>query len=149
MLDAKELAERLRAAMDLREPPIASSDLARKCGVSKQAVYEWRTTGRMGKTHLITVAEQTGMPLEFFLEPQRGSTAGTRAIWRKIGKAFAKVALLASLTLAFLLPPPAQAGFNNNLFAPKSLSFYTLSFIRRWLLSLVSVQYFRTAQAAA
>lgn len=132
MLDAKELGERLRAAMDLREPPLGSSELARRCGVTKQAVYEWRTTGRMGKAYLIAVAQETGMPLEFFLEPARGTSPATKAIWRKLGKAFAKVAMLAALTLAFLLPQPAEAsGFNSkNLFS--AVSYYTLARIRRW-----------------
>ena len=53
MLDATEIAERLRAAMDQRDPPIGSSDLARKLGVTKQAVYEWRTSGRIAKRHFL------------------------------------------------------------------------------------------------
>jgi hypothetical protein len=137
MLDAKELAERLRAAMDLREPPLLSSELARTCGVSKQAVYEWRTTGRMGKAHLTTVAQETGMPLEFFLEPDRGSSPTTKVIWRKLGKAFAKVAMLATLTLAFLVPHPAEAGaLHKSFFAPDLNGIYIA--LRRWLAAFLT-----------
>jgi hypothetical protein len=122
MLDSKELAERLRAAMDYREPPLGSSELARRCKVTKQAVYEWRTTGRMGKSHLVGVATETGMPLEYFLEPVRGSSSVTRMIWRRLGKAFAKVATLAVLALPPFLPTRVEAAFN--------ITQYTLSFRR-------------------
>ena len=115
MLDAKELADRLRAAMDLRDPPLGSSELARRCGVTKQAVYEWRTTGRMGKGHIVTVSQETGMPLEFFLEHSRGSTPTTKVIWRRLGKAFAKVATLVLLAIPPLLPSKAEAAFNISL----------------------------------
>ena len=99
MLDAKELAKRIRAAMDYREPPLPSTDLADKCGVTKQAVYEWRATGRIGKGHLPVVADATGMPLIYFLEPERGSLPETRTIWRRLGKMFAKAATVLLLAI--------------------------------------------------
>lgn len=109
MLDAPELAKRLCAAMDYRDPPLKSVDLAARMGVSKQVVYEWRTTGRIGKGRLVALAEATGMPLEYYLEPERGASPLTRAIWRKLGKLFAKVALI---FLALYLPHQntAEAG---------------------------------------
>lgn len=109
MLDAPELAKRLRAAMDLRDPPLPSVELAAKMGVSKQVVYEWRTTGRIGKGRLVDLAAATGMPLEFYLEPERGMSATTKAIWRKLGKAFAKAAMILLLAIPPMLPSPAQA----------------------------------------
>ncbi len=124
MLDAQELAKRLRAAMDLREPPMPSVDLAAKMGVSKQVVYEWRTTGRIGKGRLLDLAAATGMPLEFYLEPARGMSAVTKIIWRKLGTAFAKVAMIMLLAVPPLLPSPAQA-------VPNSPSVYYVKW--RWL----------------
>jgi transcriptional regulator with XRE-family HTH domain len=133
MLDAPELAKRLCAAMDYRDPPMKSVELTEKMGVSKQVVYEWRTTGRISKGRLLALAEATGMPLEYYLEPTRGSSITTKAIWRKFGKAFAKVASLVALTLAFLLPSPAEASvFNNNLTV--LLSEYTLRAKRLFIL---------------
>lgn len=114
MLDAPELAKRLRAAMDMRDPPLPQVALAARMGVSKQVVYEWRTTGRIGKGRLVALAEATGMPLEFYLEPERGSMATTRAIWRKLGKAFAKAALV---MLALYLPAPQSDAALHNTFA--------------------------------
>lgn len=110
MLDADELSKRVRAAMDLREPPLASVELAAKCGVTKQAVYGWRTTGRMSKAQLLTVSQETGMPLEFFLEADRGTTPTTKAIWRRMGRAMAKAAMVALvLALQYVNPPSALA----------------------------------------
>ena len=80
--------------MDMREPPLPQVSLAERMGVSKQVVYEWRTTGRIGKGRLVALSEATGMPLEYYLEPERGSSPTTRAIWRKLGKAFARAALV-------------------------------------------------------
>lgn len=109
MLDATELAKRLTAAMDYRDPPLKSVELAKMCDVTKQAVHEWRTTGRIGKQHLMTVAQATGTPIEFWLETERGSMKSTRIIWMKFGKAFAKAAAIALLSLSFLQAPDAQA----------------------------------------
>lgn len=111
MLDAPEFAKRLCAAMDYREPPLRTVDLAATMGVSKQVVYEWRTTGRISKGRLVQLAEATGMPLEFYLEPERGGSPTTRAIWRKLSRLFVRVAsIFLALCLAMLIPSPAEAG---------------------------------------
>ena len=116
MLDAIELAERLKAAMDLRVPPITSSDMARRMGVTKQAVYEWRTSGRIAKRHLDGIAKETELPLEYFLESTRGSSPTTKAIWRRLGRAFAKVALFLLMALPpFLASTPAEAVLHNKI----------------------------------
>ena len=125
MLDAPELARRLRAAMDMREPPLLSVELAALMRVSKQVVYEWRTTGRIGKGRLVDLAKSTAVPLEFYLEPERGMSASTKAIWRKLGKAFAKAAMLLLLALPPLLPSKAEAAFN--------ISVNTIHIAWRWL----------------
>ena len=136
MLDAPELAKRLRAAMDMRDPPLPQVELAARMGVSKQVVYEWRTTGRIGKGRLVALAEATGMPLEFYLEPERGSVPTTRAIWRKLGKAFAKAALV---LLALSLPAPQSDAALHNTFARpfEGLNTHWLS-ILRWLKRMLS-----------
>lgn len=113
MLDAPELSKRLCAAMDMRDPPLRIVDLRRLMGVSKQTVYEWRTTGRIAKGRLVQLAEATGMPLEFYLEPERGSSPVTKAIWRKLGTVFARVALLLlAFTALSSYQNQAEAAFN-------------------------------------
>lgn len=73
MLDATELAKRIREAMDKRQPTLTSAALAAACSVTPQAVYEWRKTGRVSKGYLSKIAAETGKPLEYFLgEDQAG-----------------------------------------------------------------------------
>lgn len=67
MLDGLELAGRIRDAMDKRQPKLTSAALAEACGVTPQAVYEWRKTGRVSKGYLNKIAAETGKPLEYFL----------------------------------------------------------------------------------
>ena len=67
VLDAKELAKRLRAAMDDAKPPVLSVDLAQACGVTPQAVSGWRKNGRLAKGHLPAISRMTGKPLEYFV----------------------------------------------------------------------------------
>jgi len=76
MLDANELARRLREAMDRHHPKVLSAHLADACGVTPQAVNGWRKTGRIAKGHLQTIAQVTGKPLTFFLwQDQRPQSA--------------------------------------------------------------------------
>lgn len=150
MLDAPELAKRLRAAMDLREPKILSVYLAEQCGVTKQAVHGWRKHGRIAKKHLQAISRVTGRPLEFFLEPERGESRETRAAWR-IASAFAK----ALVVLVLVIPPsPADAGFNNKRIVSTDLFFVRLinelnthcrRFLRRVRDFLLIPPIFRTA----
>lgn len=75
MLDAHELARRLREAMDTKQPRLSSAALAAACKVTDQAVNGWRKTGRLAKKHLPTIARETGRPLEYFLgQETRGIT---------------------------------------------------------------------------
>ena len=67
MLDAKGLAERIRKAMDERRPPLTSSELAKECKVTPQAVHGWRQNGRIAKRHIPTLAALTNRDTEFFL----------------------------------------------------------------------------------
>lgn len=75
MLDAVELARRLREAMDRRVPKLTSAALAKACDVTPQAVYEWRKTGRISKGYLEIIAAETARPLEYFLGSERGKVA--------------------------------------------------------------------------
>jgi len=68
MLDANEVARRLREAMDSARPPVTGAALADACHVTPQAVNGWRKTGRLHKRHLGTIAKVTGQPLAYFLE---------------------------------------------------------------------------------
>jgi hypothetical protein len=67
MLDAREIAKRLREAMDEAKPPIRGSDLAIACGVTPQAISGWRETGRLAKRHLPTISRVTGRSVEYFI----------------------------------------------------------------------------------
>jgi transcriptional regulator with XRE-family HTH domain len=141
MLDSKELAKRLRAAMDNHKPPILSVELAERCGVSRQAVNGWRKNGRYHKKHLQTIAEMTGQPLEFFVEDERASSKTTRVAWQRIGASLA-------LLLALLLPPhspvDAHASFYSSI---ASLVYYVKSLLRRLLTKFQQLRTYRVARA--
>lgn len=129
MLDATELARRLRAAMD-SEPKVSSAALAERCGVTPQAVHGWRTTGRVAKGHLPVIAEMTRKPIEFFLEAEPGASRATRAAWLTISAS--KAVLLCGL-LFWSAQQPAEARFN--------ISVNEIHIARRrwrwWLLQLI------------
>lgn len=80
MLDAQDLRRRLVAAMDKADPRVTSAALAKECGVTPQAVNGWRTTGRVAKRHLATVAKLTGKPLEYFLGDTNGAIAASHGL---------------------------------------------------------------------
>lgn len=61
----KALAKRICQAMD--EADLTLTALSDECDVTLQAVSQWRTTGRVAKHHLPTIAKATGKSLEFFL----------------------------------------------------------------------------------
>lgn len=67
MLDAQELARRLRKAMDEAEPPVTGAALALACGVTPQAVSGWRTDGRFAKRHLLTISAVTKQPVDYYV----------------------------------------------------------------------------------
>lgn len=68
VLDALELARRLREAMDHGPHKISLTRLAGACNVTPQAVNGWRTTGKIAKKHLTTIARLTNKPIAHFLE---------------------------------------------------------------------------------
>lgn len=70
MLDATELARRLRKAMDEAEPPITGAALAAACGVTPQAVSGWRSDGRFAKRHLLTISDITKQPIDYYVRDQ-------------------------------------------------------------------------------
>lgn len=111
-----QLAERLVQAMD--EANVSLAELGRQCGVTIQAVHDWRLTGRIGKHHLITISVVTKKPLEYFLA----------------GLARA-AALLLVLGSTLLLPAPAEAtpNFFDRYDAMSIMSNY-LRRLRNWLL---------------
>ena len=81
MLDAPQLAEWLMRAM--AEVGLTSAELARRCEVSPQAVYEWRRTGRIHKKHLPALAAALSLPLsDLFREhpPTRTAEPGAATL---------------------------------------------------------------------
>ena len=66
MLDNATLAARLRAAME--RVGMSSAELARRCHVSPQAVYEWRRTGRIHKGHLMQIVTALEIPLSALID---------------------------------------------------------------------------------
>lgn len=94
----QELANRLIAAMD--QIDLSQADLARECGVTIQAVHDWRETGRIGKQHLVTISRLTKKPLEYFL----------------VGLGRAAVIAFVALVLAW--PPPEASAASLNIKLP-------------------------------
>lgn len=103
----QELADRLVAAM--KEADLNLADLARACGVTIQAVHDWRETGRIGKRHLVTIGRLTRKPLEYFL----------------VGLGRAAVVFFVTLFMLLQPPPVVAAPFNNNT--------HCMRLLRRWL----------------
>jgi transcriptional regulator with XRE-family HTH domain len=89
MLDAHELAKRIREAMDRAVPKLTSASLAKSCNVTPQAVYEWRTTGRVSKGYLARIAAETRKPLEYFLGDETGAIAGSHGLTLSLEEALA------------------------------------------------------------
>ena len=137
MLDAKELAKRIRSAMDGHNPSIRQIDLALKCDVSPQAVHSWRTTGRVAKRHLQTIVEITGQPIEFFLEDERGESRETRKAWLRIGAPL-------TVLLALLLPPVQDNAQASNVGAAV---YFVKSAFRRLLTKFQHLRTYRIAKA--
>ena len=67
MIDATELKRRLVLAMDNASPRVKSSELAKACDVSPQAVHGWRTKGLIDKKFLPTISRLTKQPIEYFV----------------------------------------------------------------------------------
>lgn len=63
-----ELAERLRAAV--AATGMTRVDFAKACGVSKQAVHSWLTTGRIDKQKLLKFAEVSQVSVHSLLGAQ-------------------------------------------------------------------------------
>lgn len=115
MLTNREVAERLIAAMDWREPRIPSALVARRCGVTPQAVNKWRNYGQIDfKEHLHTLASVTQVAPMFYLEEKRGQSVETKAIWRRLNEWTSATVGAAVLAVALLTgaPQPAEAGFD-------------------------------------
>jgi transcriptional regulator with XRE-family HTH domain len=141
MLDSKELAKRLRAAMDNHRPPILSVELAERCGVSRQAVNGWRKNGRYHKKHLQTIAEMTGQPLEFFVEDERASSKTTRVAWQRIGAAL--------MVMLVVLVTPYSIGDARAAFSSKVAAhvYFVKSALRRLLTKFQQLRTYRVARA--
>lgn len=65
MLNSQALAKLLRDAV--RDADLRPSQLAERCGVTRQAVNGWMRDGRVAKRHLQRIAEVTNKPLTYFL----------------------------------------------------------------------------------
>ena len=88
----QDLADRLRDALE--EAGVSQADLARACGVTDQAVWDWLRTGRVGKQHLVTLCHLTKKPLEYFL-------VGLQT-WRRVAALALPFLSLAPLSVALL-----------------------------------------------
>lgn len=103
MLTGNELAQRIIAAMDWREPRVPSVLVAKKCGVTPQAVNKWRRDGTVDlKKHLAPLASVTQVPPMFFLETERGSMPETKSAWQRLLDYAATVTPIALITFAAL-----------------------------------------------
>jgi len=61
------LALAARLAELFEEPGVAIVTIAQQCEVSVNAVYGWRTTGRVAKSHLVVIARLCFVNLEWLL----------------------------------------------------------------------------------
>ena len=77
----------------MKDAGVKPADLARECGVTPQAVYDWQKTGRIGKQHLMTICRVLNKPLEYFL----------------VG--LGRAAAVAILALGMLVHSPSDAGY--------------------------------------
>lgn len=68
-------AERMREKLGevLRSGDVSQSDIARACNVTRQSVNSWKTTGRIDKRHLPTLARLSGRPLTWWLDADEPS----------------------------------------------------------------------------
>jgi transcriptional regulator with XRE-family HTH domain len=60
------LAQRIAEALE----GLSLADIAKACGVTRQAVNGWKKDGRIDKAHLITLSRLTGKPIEYWLGGQ-------------------------------------------------------------------------------
>jgi len=74
MLDSKELARRIREAMDEAKPKVRAVTVAAECHVTAQAVHGWRKTGLIAKWYLAPLAKLTGRPITYFLVDDLNAT---------------------------------------------------------------------------
>lgn len=63
----KDLAEKISAAIDASR--LTSSEVAKRCNVTPQAVGGWKTTGRISKDMLPIFADVVKFPLSHFIAP--------------------------------------------------------------------------------
>ncbi|MDY4297540.1 MULTISPECIES: S24 family peptidase [unclassified Xanthomonas] len=73
----KELRDRL--IFQMREKGVRASEVAEWCGVSQQAVFNWRKNGRIDRRHFIALTNRFNVPLEYWLgaeEPQEQPRPG-------------------------------------------------------------------------
>jgi DNA-binding Xre family transcriptional regulator len=67
---AAKLAEAMAANSEIKQ-----TDIAKECGVTKQAVQGWIKTGRFDKKHLSTLSRVTGKPLWWWLDADPEASA--------------------------------------------------------------------------
>jgi transcriptional regulator with XRE-family HTH domain len=65
--ESEIMAEKVVYALGKSE--LTDAEVARECGVSKQAVNGWRKTGRISKGNLKSLADLTGFPLAWWADP--------------------------------------------------------------------------------
>lgn len=70
---SEKMAQKMRLA--LADARLTQTELAARCGVSKQAVQSWVKTGRVDKKHITAIAQATGKPLEWWLDAPEASAA--------------------------------------------------------------------------
>lgn len=63
--DAQALAARIRAALAVSNADTAA--IAKECGISRQAIDGWRSSGRIAKKHLPVLARFTGQSVDYFI----------------------------------------------------------------------------------
>ena len=82
--NARDLAERLSKAM--KAANIDNRAMAEACGVTSQAVSQWKSSGRVHKKHLPVLANLLGKPVQWLLgdEAADGQESELVFIFRKL-----------------------------------------------------------------
>lgn len=83
------LTDRIRQA--LKDAGISHAEIARRLGVTPQAVNGWFRTGRISKSSLSGIAKETGVSLEYLLGPHQIQPSGIPS-----GEAFGRPTIIGS-----------------------------------------------------
>jgi transcriptional regulator with XRE-family HTH domain len=72
------LAKKIASAIDAS--PMSAAKIAKKCGVTPQAISGWKSTGRIAKDMLAVFADVVEIPLNHFMPPAKSKDGRLRLV---------------------------------------------------------------------